>query len=132
MRYEGDLTILNKNNNEIAFRYVLFDTSLEKERGLSNIREMEEDMLAIFDLEKSDRAFWIKDMDFPIDILFFDEKNRLISILVDLKPCIGSDENDSFDECHIHNVPYNAKWAVEANAGIAENYNFTSGNILSL
>ena len=132
MRYEGDLTILNKQNNEISFRYVLFDTSLEKERGLSNIKEMEEDVLAVFDLEKSDRAFWMKDMRFPIDIIFFDEKNRLISILADVKPCISSDADDFLEECQIYNTPFNAKWAVEANAGTVEYYNFTPGNILSL
>ena len=57
----------------------LADSDSERERGLSFRNEMQisEGMLFVFD-KSAKYAFWMKDMNFPIDILWLDEEGRVV------------------------------------------------------
>ncbi len=55
------------------------DTQTKRELGLSGRRELVEGggMLFVFD-ETANHGFWMKDMKFPIDILWIDENKQII------------------------------------------------------
>lgn len=68
------------------------ETSEQWTIGLSETESMPEDwgMLFVDDSEK-DRTFWMKDMDFGLDMIFIDEDNRITKILHAEAP--GPDED---------------------------------------
>jgi uncharacterized membrane protein (UPF0127 family) len=124
---EGKLVLRdNAQKDKAQFDYVLFDTPKEKTNGLSNVKSMEPSIVALFALDKTESLIWMKDMEFSLDILFFDETKSLIGVLPKLEPC----EKDK--RCTTYNIPNNAKWAIEANAGTLEQYEIELGDTFSL
>lgn len=63
--------------------------------------------------------FWMKGMEFPLDILFFDRNKILIDIFEDLSPC---------DDCPLISPSGPAAYALEINAGLTKKYGITSGD----
>jgi uncharacterized protein len=57
-------------------------------KGLAVKNELREDesMLFVFE-EPSRHSFWMKDMRFPIDILWIDSNGRVVHIEQNLQPC---------------------------------------------
>lgn len=123
----GNLSVTGSDKTEKAsFKYAAFTTPEEKQKGLSNIPSMDETTVALFELNKEDRTFWMKDMRFPLDLVFFDDNNTFLRSYKDMQPC----EKDQL--CPEYNIPNKAKWALEANAGVVERYNITMGDSISL
>lgn len=92
-------------NTEVA------DNDAKRERGLSFRKSMQdsEGMLFIFDVSGR-QAFWMKDMNFPLDILWLDEEGRVVYM----------EENvaTSTYPGYFVNEP-KAKYVFEINAGLA-------------
>lgn len=72
-------------NSEIVVNVV--DTPEGREKGLSGHKSLEsnEGMLFIFPEEKQ-HGFWMKEMLFPIDIIWLDSKKRIIYVKENAKP----------------------------------------------
>lgn len=87
------LNKMDKNNiksvkiNETLVKVDLATTTEEQERGLSvkNSLKDDEGMLFIF-LESSKNYFWMKDMVFPIDIIWINDDFRVIHIEKNVGP----------------------------------------------
>jgi uncharacterized protein len=64
-------------------------TNEQKEKGLSVKDELKEieAMLSIFE-ESAKHSFWMKDMKFPIDIMWLDSDGKVVHIGQNLQPCI--------------------------------------------
>ncbi len=64
-------------------------TSQEKSKGLSVKESLKENegMLFVFDNPRK-HSFWMKDMKFPIDIIWISQQNKIIHIERNLQPCI--------------------------------------------
>lgn len=75
------------------------DTIESRTLGLSGRQSLPEEvgLLFVFDTPVV-QGFWMKDMGFPIDILWFDAEKRLVDITEDLSP-------DSFPETFYPNQP---------------------------
>lgn len=80
---ETNITIGNK-------QYKIAEAKTEQERreGLSNYKELPEGegMLFFMDDEKSQQVFTMKEMKFPLDILFINQDQEVVSANHDCKP----------------------------------------------
>ncbi len=101
----------------------VMDSDAERARGLSGRPSLphDEGLLFIFDTPGT-YGFWMKEMNFPIDILWFDE-NKL---LVDISPSI---DPSTYPESFVPQVP--AQYVLEANAGFVEEKKIKLGDQLT-
>lgn len=95
------------------------DTETERARGLSGRAALEENrgMLFVFD-EPGQYGFWMKDMNFPIDIVWIDENWRVAGITGNVSP-------DSYPQ--VFYPPRPIKYALEVNTGFAITHHLTIG-----
>lgn len=69
------------------YRAIVVDDKASKEKGLSGRGDIADDqaMLFVFD-ESSQQCFWMKDMRFPLDIVWVSATNRIVHIERDVSP----------------------------------------------
>ena len=81
-------------------------------------------MLFVF-AESAPQAFWMKNTLIPLDILYFDDARRLVSMQLDVPPCQA-------DPCAIYpsNVP--ARYVLELAAGTARRVGIRNGDVLTI
>jgi len=110
-----------------TFKLEIAKTQQQKEIGLSKKKALEKNAGMLFRFEKTDYyPFWMKNMQFPIDIIFI-KNSRIVTIHKDVKPPKGLNENLS-----IYNSSEPADTVLEINAGLSEKYNFKEGNEVKL
>jgi uncharacterized membrane protein (UPF0127 family) len=64
-------------------------TNEQIEKGLSVKDKLKENEAMLFVFEESaKRSFWMKDMKFPIDIIWLDSNGTVVHIEHNLQPCI--------------------------------------------
>jgi len=100
-----------------------------RERGLMFRDSMPEDhgMLFTFD-DKAERTFWMKNTHIPLDILYFDEKYKLVSMQQRVPPC-----RDAFgNNCPVYPSNAPAQYVLELNAGTAEKLGVKVGDELKV
>lgn len=87
----------------------LADTPAERERGLSGKESLPEGHGLLFIFDKPDLyGFWMKEMNFPIDVVWLDESMVVVDIEKNVTP-------DSFP--HIFYPPRPVKYVLETNVG---------------
>lgn len=98
------------------------DTEQEREIGLSGISKMNqnEGMLFIFP-QMGIYPFWMKDMQFPLDIIWIDDEMRIIDIHENIYP-------ESYPKTFISRSP--ARYVLEMNAGSVLQNGFSLGQIV--
>ena len=72
------VTISNKN-----YDLLLAISEEEKEKGLQDVEEMDDNEGMFFDYRddvQKEISFWMKDTYVPLDIIFVDESNKVISV----------------------------------------------------
>ena len=75
-------------------------------------------MLFVFD-HPAQYPFWMKDMNFPIDIIWIDENLKVIFIKKNAVP-------ESYPE--VFTSPQNSKYVLEVVAGFSDKYNIKIGD----
>jgi uncharacterized membrane protein (UPF0127 family) len=97
----------------------IFETS----RGLMYRKQMDEKqgMLFIFN-DMEERSFWMKNTYIPLDILYADDRGKIVSIQPDTEPLSEAQ------------VPSNApaQFVVEVNAGFCERHDIKVGHFISV
>ena len=70
-----------------AFSVTVANTPDERKQGLSGVAGLDayEGKLFIFDTADT-WGIWMKDMNFPIDVLWFDDNRALIYVVNDMQP----------------------------------------------
>ena len=70
-----------------TFQAKVVDTEVLREKGLSGTKELQltDAMLFVFD-ENDKHGIWMKDMLFPIDIVWLDEKRKVIYMVKHAEP----------------------------------------------
>lgn len=113
--------------NNHAFNLEIAKTQVEKEIGLSTKKILSQNagMLFLFDKPAYYR-FWMKNMKFPIDIIFI-RNGRIVTIHKNVKPPTNPNENPP-----IYNSSEPADIVLEINAGLSEKYNFKEGDVMRL
>jgi uncharacterized membrane protein (UPF0127 family) len=99
------------------------ETGDQRSRGLSVRDTLTEDeaMLFVFS-EAREHSFWMKNMKFPIDIIWISEFHEVTHIEHSLEPCIP----DEF--CQTHKPDRNSLYVLETVSGFAQKYNVTENN----
>jgi len=97
------------------------DEESERNKGLSNRESLGEDnaMLFLFE-EKSKYTFWMKGMQFPLDLIWIDG-GEVIGVSENLPP-------DNSINPDVYSPPDEVDKVLEVNAGQVENYNIKAGN----
>jgi uncharacterized membrane protein (UPF0127 family) len=103
------------------------DTPRERYRGLSDAERLRNGigMLFVFEQE-AERTFVMRDMDFPLDIIFIGADNRITQIYHAPVPPPNTTEQEL--------TPYRgrAKWVLEVPRGYAERYNISTGDVVDI
>ena len=103
------------------------DTQQARERGLSGRPELGEGkgLFLIFD-EPGIYRIWMKDMLFPLDIIWINADGQIISMKEYAEPCTS--------ECSTYAPESAAKYAVEVDAGFCDSHELKEGDsaLLSL
>lgn len=99
------------------------DNEITRDKGLSGRTSLAADagMLFVFPIPGI-YGFWMKDMNFPIDIVWMDMDHRVIAINSDVLP--SSYPSSIFP-------PKNISYVLEVNAGAAKEFGIIVGEILS-
>ena len=99
------------------------DDDYQRETGLMYRQSMDEDqgMLFIFENEQP-RGFYMKNTHIPLDLIFLDSKNKIVSITKDAQP-------ESLET-----IPSNApaQYVLEINGGLSDQWNLAVGDSLIL
>ena len=69
-------------------------------------------------------TFWMKDTLIPLDMLFFDEAHRLVTIRADVPPCQA-------DPCPTYASTAPARYVLELNAGTAAKLDLHKGDVIT-
>ncbi|MEX2007690.1 MAG: DUF192 domain-containing protein [Candidatus Levyibacteriota bacterium] len=94
----------------------------EKEVGLSEMKELPEDQGMLFIFDKPDYySFWMKNMKFPIDIIFING-DTIVTINENLKPPTDNQNASIFQP----KSP--ANYVLEINAGLSSKYGLEEGD----
>ena len=95
------------------------ESVMEKQKGLSGRNFMRKNNGMLFTFSQSDYySFWMKDMKFPIDIIWIDENLRIINIEKNITP-------DTFPKKFIPQLP--AKYVLEVNGGWSDKNEIKEG-----
>lgn len=89
-------------------------------KGLTIKESLKEDEGMLFVFPKADKlSFWMKDMKFPIDIIWVNESYAIVDISRNLPPCMKSN-------CPIYEPKNNSMYVIEVQANFTERYNITN------
>jgi uncharacterized membrane protein (UPF0127 family) len=101
------------------------DTPAERGRGLSGREMLPENggMLFVFDTPGR-HGFWMYGMKFPLDIIWIDERLRVVYFVENAQPCVNI--------CETYEPPADALYVLEVNAGFVKKYGLKVGDVVEL
>jgi uncharacterized membrane protein (UPF0127 family) len=113
----SDLTILMPKG---ALTVELANTKASRELGLSGRKTMRDDegMLFVFDVPGR-YGFWMKDMTFPLDIIWINQNGVVVSVERNVTP-------ESYPKAFINQAE--ASYVLEVNAGLSERFGLYLGS----
>ncbi|HSW99950.1 MAG TPA: DUF192 domain-containing protein [Patescibacteria group bacterium] len=106
-----------------AYRLEVADTMSTRELGLGNRPSLPTDQGMLFSFShESVQCFWMKDMQFPLDIIWLDRGKRVVHIAHDVTPA-------SYPRNYCPSNP--AQYVIELNAGQASRATVQKGQALT-
>jgi uncharacterized membrane protein (UPF0127 family) len=108
---------------ETRLKLEISDTETLQEQGLSNRASLDKDsgMLFVFETP-GPYSFWMKDMKFPIDMIFIDSNYKIVTIAKDAKP-------SSYPTTFTPQSP--VKYVLEVNSGFSDEHHLKEGTALA-
>lgn len=124
VNYDNQTSVLLGRVGEGYFNFELANTNAKRTQGLSGRDPLPvtDAMLFVFD-ETGQHCFWMKDMKFNIDILWFDANKKLVFEKRNVTP-------DTYPQNFCSDVP--TKYVVEVTAGVAEKNQIKLGTNLDI
>ena len=97
----------------------------DKKKGLSDRESLpiSEGMLFVYD-KLAIYTFWMKDVQFPIDIIWIDKDKKIVYIAQNAQP----EPDRSDDELKRYRPGAESQYILEINAGLADAHNLQVGN----
>ena len=120
------VTIEDEHGTELAtFDAEVADTPYQRYLGLSDHDDLADDegMLFVFE-DEDDRAFVMRDMDFPIDIIFADANGEITTIYEAPVP--------EHDDAELERYEGSAQWVLEVPKGVAADRGIEPGDRLRI
>lgn len=97
-------------------------TAQQQQTGLAIKSTLQENEAMLFPFATENyQAFWMKDMKFPIDIMWIDKNNTIVYVQPNLPPCI-SDQN-----CPVYQPKFKIIYVLEVVAGFAQKHRVVVG-----
>jgi uncharacterized membrane protein (UPF0127 family) len=104
-------------------RVLIAKTPSTRERGLSGYTSIAADQGMLFIFPRAEGVgFWMKDMEFPIDIVWMDKNKKITGVTKNLSP-------KSYPKTFLS--PGDVQFVLELNAGSADTFGLTTGTRLS-
>jgi uncharacterized protein len=125
------IPVMSQNFNHInvcvqqaCFLSRIADNPVTRSRGLMHETRLPkaEGLLFVFPYPGMP-GFWMKNMKFPIDILYVNEQDIVAYIVKNAQPCSGAKT-----ECPIYKPTHKTIRVLEINAGLSEEYNIHVGD----
>jgi len=109
----------------VTFTVELATTPAAQQQGLSDRDSMPLDhgMLFIFG-QQAEWGFWMHEMMFPLDIIWFNSSRRVVFIEQNLAPCTPA-------SCPVYVPSTNAMYVLEVNAGFVASHGVKLGDTFS-
>lgn len=103
------------------------DTPAQRQKGLMYKKALLESqgMLFIFK-EEARHGFWMKNVNFPLDIIWMDGDRKVVDIKPDLQPCQETEICSSFFPAD------KALYVLEVNSGFSDKHKIKIGDIMSI
>lgn len=109
-----------------TFRVMVAKTDKEKQIGLSNKKQIAKDQGMIFIFDNSDLySFWMKNMEFPIDIVYING-NQVTTVISNAKV------PNSNTNLTIYQPEDKSDKVLEINAGLSNKYNIKKGSTVTI
>ena len=126
---EFPMGTISVDNNLIQVQ--IADNEPRRTRGLmfQETLPMDQGMFFVFD-EPGTRGMWMLNMQFPLDIIWFDENGKVISIQTNVPPCTTPLEIMSCDAESV--TADNAKYVLEMTSGAVEQYGINQNSQLEI
>ena len=108
---------------ETALVVLVSDTDNKRKRGLGGKEKIDEleGMLFVFEEDKR-HGIWMKDVKFPLDIIWLNHLSEVIHIEERISP-------DTFPKTFHPNNP--SRYVLEVNAGFVDKYNIKKGDLFT-
>jgi uncharacterized membrane protein (UPF0127 family) len=104
--------------NGTAFSAEVVDTPITREKGLSDRDQLDQHTVMLFVFQRSEnQCFWMRDMKFPIDIVWLDSNKKVSAIERNVSPAT-----------YPQNFCHDSQYVIELNAGVAEQINLKIGD----
>ena len=111
---------------EYCFNIELAGTKQERANGLAKRDSLDLDSGMLFEFDREGRySFWMKDVMFPLDIIWISENKEIVFIEERIQPCME-------EICAIIQTEEKAKYVLEINAGMADKINLRIGDTVAL
>ena len=97
-----------------------------QQRGLSGRDSLPPNHGMLFDFNSEGEGtygFWMPDMRFPLDIIWFNAQRHVVYIQQNLPPCPPAPQ-----ACPVYTPPVNALYVLEVNAGFVQAHNVSLGD----
>lgn len=126
------LWIINNTNkfvtiNGKTFSVYVADTDEKKAKGLAIFKTLPENKGMIFPFSYPDYyGFWMKDMKFPIDIIYI-ENYKIVDIFEEVPNPKNADE-----KLPVYKPAEKASYVLEINSGISKKYDFKKGDAVKI
>jgi uncharacterized membrane protein (UPF0127 family) len=115
--YRTDKMITLRNRH---FRTEVVSDEASREKGLSGRSCIADDTAMLFEFPASGRyCFWMKDMAFPIDMVWLDQNHTIVHIKQNTQP-------DTYPQTFCPDLP--AKYVIELKAGTTGNAELAEGD----
>ncbi len=109
---------------DIPITVSIADNEEERSKGLSGVESLEAEEGKLFIFDKEGRyGFWMKDMLFPIDIIWIDNSGHIVHIEEGVLP-------DSYPT--IYSSPVPARFVLEVNAFFVDTFRVKVGDKVSI
>ncbi len=121
---EAHYTLVKVGNTVV--HAIVSDTSEKQVRGLSFTPKMSENVGMLFTYPPRETVLkhWMKDMQFPLDIIWINAHREIIGMHEDAQPCKAI-------PCAVYSSDKPAQYVLEVNAGFAAKHHIKPGMIVS-
>ena len=120
------VTLTSATGIKITFDVELADTQYERSVGLMYRDKLEESSGMLFILPSDTKSsFWMKNVEFPLDIIFINSESEIVSISPNSQPCVT-------EVCEQYSSEYPYRYVLEVNGGLIERYKIGVGDLVEL
>ena len=110
---------------ENCFEVEIVDERIDMQRGLMYREDLDlgKGMLFVFD-KSAKQKIWMKNMEFDLDIIWFDSDLRVVDVRENAECCL--------EDCEIMMPCENARYVLEVNSGSVEKIGLEVGDVVEI